>query len=38
MLVESPAKIPHTWTNEGKSVFCVLVVKVPKPMEETKLL
>ncbi|NTW09669.1 MAG: cupin domain-containing protein [Anaerolineaceae bacterium] len=37
-LVESPAKIPHTWTNESASVFRVLVVKVPKPMEETKLL
>jgi quercetin dioxygenase-like cupin family protein len=38
MLVESPARIPHTWSNESKSVFRVLVVKVPKPTEETKLL
>ncbi len=38
MLVESPARIPHKWTNESKSVFRVLVVKVPKPTEETKLL
>jgi len=38
MLVESPAKIPHKWTNESTSVFRVLVVKVPKPTEETKLL
>ena len=38
MLVESPARIPHKWTNESSSVFRVLVVKVPKPMEETKLL
>lgn len=38
MLVESPAKIPHTWTNASASVFRVLVVKVPKPTEETKLL
>ena len=37
-LVESPARIPHKWTNESKSVFKVLVVKVPKPTEETKLL
>jgi mannose-6-phosphate isomerase-like protein (cupin superfamily) len=37
-LVESPARIPHTWTNESASVFRVLVVKVPKPTEETKLL
>lgn len=38
MLVESPAKIPHTWKNESNAVFRVLVVKVPKPTEETKLL
>jgi mannose-6-phosphate isomerase-like protein (cupin superfamily) len=38
MLVESPAKIPHKWTNESVSVFRVLVVKVPRPMEETRLL
>jgi quercetin dioxygenase-like cupin family protein len=37
-LVESPARIPHKWTNESSSVFRVLVVKVPKPTEETKLL
>jgi hypothetical protein len=38
MLVESPARIPHRWINEGKSVFRVLVVKVPRPTEETRLL
>ena len=38
MLVESPARIPHKWTNESSGVFRVLVVKVPKPTEETKLL
>jgi len=38
MLVESPAKIPHKWTNESNAIFRVLVVKVPKPTEETKLL
>jgi mannose-6-phosphate isomerase-like protein (cupin superfamily) len=37
-LVESPARIPHRWINETKTVFRVLVVKVPKPKEETKLL
>lgn len=37
-LVESPARIPHRWINESQSVFRVLVVKVPKPKEETKLL
>ncbi len=38
MLVESPARIPHKWTNESSSIFRVLVVKVPRPTEETKLL
>jgi mannose-6-phosphate isomerase-like protein (cupin superfamily) len=38
MLVESPARIPHRWINESTAVFRVLVVKVPKPTEETKLL
>ena len=38
MLVESPAKVPHRWTNETSHVFRVLVVKVPKPTEETRLL
>jgi len=38
MLVESPARIPHRWINESNAVFRVLVVKVPKPTEETKLL
>lgn len=38
MLVESPARVPHRWANESESVFRVLVVKVPRPMEETKLL
>ena len=38
MLVESPARIPHLWINESRAVFRVLVVKVPKPTEETRLL
>lgn len=38
LLIESPARIPHRWMNESKAVFRVLVVKVPKPTEETKLL
>lgn len=38
MLVESPARVPHRWSNESDAVFRVLVVKVPKPTEETKLL
>jgi mannose-6-phosphate isomerase-like protein (cupin superfamily) len=38
MLVESPARIPHRWINESGKVFRVLVVKVPRPAEETRLL
>lgn len=37
-LIESPARIPHRWINESSGTFRVLVVKVPKPTEETKLL
>jgi mannose-6-phosphate isomerase-like protein (cupin superfamily) len=38
MLVESPAGVPHRWVNESRNVFRVLVVKVPRPDKETKLL
>jgi mannose-6-phosphate isomerase-like protein (cupin superfamily) len=38
MLVESPARIPHRWMNESSGVFRVLVVKIPRPTSETKLL
>ena len=38
MLIESPARVPHRWINESTAVFRVLVVKVPKPTEETKIL
>ena len=38
MLIESPARVPHRWMNESSTVFRVLVVKVPKPTEETKIL
>ncbi|MDD3407106.1 MAG: cupin domain-containing protein [Methanomicrobium sp.] len=37
-IVDSPANIPHRWINESKGVFKVLVVKVPSPTTETKLL
>ncbi|MBT8508334.1 cupin [Methanomicrobiaceae archaeon CYW5] len=37
-LVDSPAQIPHLWRNEGDGIFRVLVVKVPRPVAETKLL
>ena len=37
-LIESPARIAHCWYNESNNVFRVLVVKVPRPKESTKLL
>lgn len=37
-LIESPARIPHCWYNESKAVLRVLVVKVPRPVEQTRLL
>lgn len=37
-LIDSPAKIPHCWYNESDSDLRVLVVKVPKPTEGTKIL
>lgn len=37
-IIESPARIPHRWINESDAIFRVLVVKVPRPSEETKLL
>ncbi len=37
-LINSPAKIPHCWYNRSADVFRVLVVKVPRPTESTKLL
>jgi mannose-6-phosphate isomerase-like protein (cupin superfamily) len=38
MLIDSPAKIPHRLLNHGDGVFRVLVVKVPRPSESTRLL
>jgi quercetin dioxygenase-like cupin family protein len=37
-LIESPARIPHRWTNESDALFRVLVIKVPRPTETTRLL
>ena len=37
-LIESPAKIVHCWYNEGNEILRILVVKVPRPMESTKIL
>ncbi len=37
-LVNSPAKIPHCWHNESSEKLRILVVKIPRPTEATKLL
>ena len=37
-LIDSPARIPHCWYNESEDVLRFLVVKVPRPTTETKLL
>ncbi|MFA0833997.1 MAG: cupin domain-containing protein [Methanobacterium formicicum] len=37
-LIDSPAHIPHCWYNESQKKLRFLVVKVPKPTAETKLL
>lgn len=37
-IIESPAKIPHCWYNESEQVLRVLVVKVPRPKESTRIL
>ena len=37
-LIESPAKIVHCWYNESKEILRILVVKVPRPTESTKIL
>ena len=38
MVVESPARIPHRLFNESSPEFRFLVVKMPKPVESTKVL
>jgi len=37
-LIDSPAKIPHCWYNNDDKVLRILVVKVPRPTESTRLL
>lgn len=37
-LIESPARIPHRWMNESSGVVRILVIKTPRPKENTKLL
>ena len=36
--IDSPAKIPHCWYNKSDNVLRILVVKVPRPTETTRLL
>ena len=37
-LIESPARIPHRWLNEGTGIVRILVIKTPRPEEKTKML
>ncbi len=37
-LIDSPANIPHCWYNESDSTLRFLVIKVPRPTKQTKLL
>lgn len=38
MLIDSPAKIPHCWHNESDEILRILVVKVPRSSEPSKIL
>ncbi len=37
-LIDSPAKVPHCWYNQSDADLRVLVVKVPRPTSQTKVL
>jgi mannose-6-phosphate isomerase-like protein (cupin superfamily) len=37
-LIESPARNPHCWHNRSDAPLRVLVVKTPRPTENTKML
>lgn len=37
-LIDSPARIPHSWHNEGKDDLHILIVKVPRPGKSTRVL
>jgi len=37
-LIESPPKIPHCWYNPGEGTLRILVARVPRPAEPTKIL
>lgn len=38
MLIDSPARIPHCWYNESEETLRILVVKTPRPTEQTRIL
>ncbi|MBN1361390.1 MAG: cupin domain-containing protein [Sedimentisphaerales bacterium] len=38
VLIDSPARVPHCWYNESDGLLRVLVVKAPRPTENTRLL
>jgi len=37
-LIESPADIVHCWYNESNEDLRILVIKVPKPVKDTRIL
>lgn len=37
-LIDSPAKIPHTWYNRGDDDLRILIVKVPRPQKSTRVI
>ena len=37
-LIDSPARVPHRWINTGEDTLRVLVVKVPRPTQPTRVL
>ncbi len=38
ILVESPKGVPHLWRNVGSGPLRILVMKLPRPTEKTKML
>ena len=38
VLIESPAGVPHRWTNQSKDILRFLVIKTPRTKESTKIL
>jgi quercetin dioxygenase-like cupin family protein len=37
-LIESPANIVHCWYNNSNEILRILVVKIPRPTESTRIL